>query len=164
MRKNSRIVFCVQGALIATLYVILTLISNSIGLASGVIQIRLSEALMVLPIFMPSAVPGLFIGCILSNILTGSIFLDVVFGSLATLIGAIFTRLLRNYPKFAILPPILSNTLIIPFILSYAYNFEGSLLYFALTVGIGEIISCGILGYFLAKSLSNLEQKLFNNE
>lgn len=138
-----------QAATIAALYVILTGIAQLFSLSSGVIQVRFSEALCILPCFTPAAVPGLFIGCLLSNILSGGVIWDVIFGSLATLIGAVGTRYLRRNRFLAVLPPILANTLIVPFVLSYAYAIPGSIPYFMLTVGAGEIISCGILGLCL---------------
>ena len=144
MKSKTR--YIARSAAIAALYLVLTYITSLFGLASGVIQVRFSEALTVLPALLPEAVPGLFVGCLLANVLTGSVALDVVFGSLATLIGAYGTYLLRRKPYFAALPPIISNTLIIPFVLAFVYKFDGSLWYFALTVGIGEIISCGIFG------------------
>lgn len=151
--KRKTTLFIVQSALIASIYVILTFLSNSLGLASGVIQLRLSEALTILPIYTSAAIPGLFVGCFLSNILTGCIFIDVIFGSVATLIGAIFTYWLRSKRVLAPIPPIISNTLIVPFVLSFAYKFEGSLLFFALTVGVGELLSCGALGLLLIKAI-----------
>jgi len=151
MKSKKR--FIIQSAVIAAIYVVLTLVSSIFGLSSGVIQVRFSEALTVLPAFTPAAIPGLFIGCILANLMTGSIVIDIIFGSLATLIGAIFTRLLKNHKPLAPIPPILSNALIIPFVLVYAYGIEGSIWYFILTVGIGEIISCGILGGLLMAAL-----------
>jgi len=141
------------GAIIAALYVVLTFLAQIMGLASGAIQVRFSEALCVLPIFTPAAVSGLFIGCLLSNLLAGGIVWDVIFGSLATLIGAFGTRRLRQRPYLAVIPPILANTLIIPFVLRYAYGISGSVPYFMLTVGIGEVMSCGILGILLYKSI-----------
>ena len=162
MKRTNNIRFLTQSAAIAGIYVVLTLISNLFGLASGVIQVRFSEALTILPAFMPSAIPGLFLGCLISNILAGSIALDIVFGSLATLIGAVFTRLLRNHKILAPLPPIISNTLIIPFILAFAYHFEGSVWYFMITVGLGEIISCGVLGCLLMLALRRFPDKFFN--
>ena len=138
-----------QGAIIATLYVILTGVSRLFGLDSGVIQVRFSEAMCILPIFTPAAIPGLFVGCLLSNILAGGIIWDVIFGSVATLLGAIGTRFLRKNRFLATLPPILANAIIVPFVLFYAYGIPGSIPYFMMTVGIGEIISCGILGLFL---------------
>ncbi|MCI5726018.1 MAG: QueT transporter family protein [Clostridium sp.] len=145
--------FIVKSAIIAALYIILTYLANVIGLANGVIQVRLSEILTILPVFTSAAIPGLTVGCVLSNILTGCAPLDVVFGSIATLIGAIGTYCLRNKEKLAAIPPILSNTIIVPFILSYVYAFEGSIGYFMITVGIGEIISCGILGMLFMYTL-----------
>ena len=145
------------GATIATLYVVLTGLSKLFGLDSGVIQVRFSEALCILPVFTPAAVPGLFIGCLLSNIMAGGIVWDVVFGSLATLIGAVGTRLLRKNRFLAVIPPIMANVLIIPFVLSYAYGFSGGIPYFMLTVGLGEVISCGIFGLFLYEALKKVK-------
>lgn len=144
------------AATIAALYVILTGIAKLFGLDSGVIQVRFSEALCILPCFTQAAVPGLFIGCLLSNILSGGIFWDVIFGSVATLLGAIGTRYFRRNPIIATLPPILANTIIIPFVLSYAYGIPGSIPYFMLTVGIGEVISCGVLGLCLHSALKKV--------
>lgn len=145
--------YLTNAAIIAAVYIVLTLLTNALGLANGAIQVRFSEALCILPMFTPAAIPGLFIGCMLSNIFTGCIFWDVVFGSLATLIGAVFTYNLRKYRKLAILPPIISNTVIVPFVLKFAYGLPAGLWYFIVTVGIGEILSCGILGSLLYRYL-----------
>lgn len=154
MKNRKKIRGIAVGAIIATMYVVLTYITNALGLANGAVQVRFSEALTILPLFTPYAIPGLFIGCLASNILTGCVITDIIFGSLATLIGAIGTYLLRKHPILATLPPILANTFIIPFVLMYAYNLDGALWYFFLTIFIGEVISCGILGYLLEKSLN----------
>ena len=146
---NSKTLYLTQGAIIAALYVILTLITNAAGLASGVIQVRISEALCILPIFTPAAVPGLLVGCLTSNVMTGFAPWDIVFGSLATLIGAYGSYLLRNHKLAAVIPPILANTLIIPWILHLVYQFPGSVLYFTATVFAGEFISIAILGTLL---------------
>ena len=153
MKTKSSALFVVQTAAVAAIYIVLTFLANALGLSSGAIQIRFSEALCVLPIFMPAAIPGLFVGCILANALTGSIVIDIIFGSIATLVGAIFTRKFKDNLFPAILSPILSNTIILPFVLKFAYSFEGSLVYFAVTIALGEIISCGFLGTILAKAL-----------
>jgi uncharacterized membrane protein len=130
-------------------------------LASGPIQIRLSEALTVLPVFTPAAIPGLFIGCILANFLTGSLVWDIVFGSLATLIGAVGTFFLRKKSKYlAVLPPIVSNMVIVPFVLQYVYGEEQMYWFLMLTVGIGEILSAGVCGLILHKTLT--KTKLFH--
>ena len=156
-KKNSILLLdLTQGAMIAALYVVLTFIANLAGLASGVIQVRLSEALTILPVFTAAAVPGLAVGCVLANLLTGCAIGDVVFGSLATLIGAVGTRLLRGQsPVLAVLPPILSNIIIVPLVLQRVYGVEDAYWYLAMTVGAGEIISCGVLGLLLYRSLKN---------
>ena len=152
-----------QAAIIAALYIVLTFFANALGLANYAVQIRFSESLTILPYFTKAAIPGLFIGCLLSNILTGCMPLDILFGSLATLIGACGTYALRKYKWLAPIPPILANTLIVPFVLAYVYKFEGSIPYFMITVGIGEIISCGVLGMILLFTLQKYAGKLFKN-
>jgi uncharacterized membrane protein len=159
--NNKKVLFLTQAALIAALYVVLTEISNIFGLASFAVQIRFSEALTILPYFMSSAVPGLFVGCILANLLTGCALWDIVFGSIATLMGAVITYLLRNKNKFlAPVAPILSNTIIVPFVLKYVYGMSGGLPYFFLTVFIGEVLSCGVLGMILLYSLEKHKKYL----
>ncbi len=158
--KNNKVLFISQGAIIAALYVALTHLSNMAGLASGAIQIRLSEALTILPVFTPAAIPGLFIGCLVSNLTTGCIPWDIVGGSMATLIGALGTYALRKYPYAASVPPILSNTIIVPFVLAYAYRFEGSIPYFMVTVGIGEVVCCGIMGMILMTALKKYSRQI----
>lgn len=147
-----------QAAIIAACYVVLTFIANSLGLASGAIQVRFSESLCVLPVFTPAAIPGLFIGCLISNILSGCVIFDIVFGSIATLIGAVFTYLLRRYKYLSVVPPIVSNTLIIPLVLKFAYGLPAGISYFMITVGIGEIISCGVLSTILMVYLKKYEK------
>lgn len=160
--KKKGTAYLAQAALIAALYVVLTLIANTLGLANYSIQVRISEALTILPIFTPAAIPGLFVGCLLSNIMTGCIIWDIIFGPIATLLGALGTYSLRKKSKWvATLPPILANTLIIPFVLAYAYHFSGSIPYFMATVGIGEILSCGVLGVLLAISLEKYKKQIF---
>jgi len=159
MKKRNHLV---HAAVIAALYVVLTMLANAFGLASHAIQIRLSEALTILPLFTPAAIPGLYIGCILSNILTGCMLQDIIFGSLATLVGALGTYALRRRSLYlAPLPPILANTLIVPYILSLVYRFEGSIPFFMLTVGLGEIISCGVLGILLYRILFPHREHIF---
>ncbi len=159
--KKRNILFLTQAAMIAAIYVVLTLFIQAFGLANGAIQIRVSEALTILPFFTPAAIPGLFIGCLLSNILTGCAIWDIIFGSLATLIGAVGTYYLRKQKWFAPLPPIVANTLIIPFVLKYAYGFSGGIPFFMLTIGIGEILSCGVLGMLLLFALSKYRHVIF---
>ena len=122
------------GGAIAALYVVLTLVANAFGLASGAIQVRLSEALTILPCFTAAAIPGLTVGCVLANLITGCALWDVVFGSLATLIGAAGTYLLRKKPLLAWIPPVLSNAIIVPIVLQKVYGVPDSFWYLMLTV------------------------------
>lgn len=141
------------GGIVAALYVALTYAAAALGLASGVIQFRLSEALCILPVFTPAAIPGLTVGCLLANLLTGCAAWDVVFGTLATLIGAVGTWLLRRNRFLACIPPIASNMIIIPFVLQYVYGAPESYFFLMLTVGVGEIVCVGILGQMLYQAL-----------
>lgn len=179
MKKNKQIsLYTARGAIIAALYVVLTMLAAAMQLSSGVIQLRISEALCVLPIFLPEAVPGLFVGCLISNLLSytvsstmlaGGVIWDIIFGSIATLIGAIGARMLRHLPKKLIwlstVPTILSNMIIVPLVLLYALKLEGGFLFFAITVGIGEIICAGVGGtalfYILDKHKSQWLKRLY---
>ena len=148
-----------EAALIAALYVALTLMFEPISF--GPIQFRISEMFCVLPYFTPAAVPGLFAGCLLGNILGGAMLPDIVFGSLATLVGAVGSYMLRGNKYFVCIPPILANMAIIPPVLKYAYNFEGALSYFIITVGIGEILAVGVIGNILLSILEKYKGRLF---
>ena len=156
--KNSNVQKIAIGGVIAALYVVLTMVAAAFGLASGAIQVRLSEALTILPVLTPAAVPGLTVECILANIVTGCLPWDVVFGSLATLIGAVGTRLLRKNPYIAWIPPVVSNMVIVPIVLQKVYGVEDAWWYLMLTVGAGEVISCGILGLLLYHSVKHIPQ------
>lgn len=161
MRKKTR--FLTQSALVAALYAVLTIVSNAMGIASGVIQVRLSEALTVLPAFTGAGVPGLFVGCFVANLLTGASVWDIVFGSIATLLGALGTHYLGRKCYAAPIFPILANTLVIPFVLKNAYiGVNESYPFLFLTIFLGEFISCGILGVMLFKSLK--KAKLFEKQ
>ena len=154
MKRNVRRVtgstrYVTRGAMIAALYVGMCYVSTIFGLSSGAIQFRIAEALCILPIFMPEAIPGLFIGCVLSNIISGCVFWDIVFGGIATLIGAVGAYMLRGVPEklkwIATLPNFVANTVIVPFVLMYAYGLEDGFFPLALSVGIGEVV-CGVIG------------------
>ena len=153
----------VTGAIIAALYVVLTFLANAFGLASGVIQVRISEALNVLVCFTGAAVPGVTVGCLLANLLTGGIVMDVIFGTLASFIGAFGGYLLRKNRLLALLCPILSNTLIVPFVLKFAYGVPDALWFLFGSVAVGEVISCGILGFLLGHVLDRYgKNRLFH--
>ena len=147
-KKNISIYMIVHAAAIAAIYVVLTLVFAPISY--GVMQIRIAEALTILPLFTPEAVPGLFIGCLIANILGGGVMIDVIFGSLATLLGAVFGYLLRFNRWLVPIPAVLSNTLIIPFILFYGYGVKMSIPVMMGYIAVGEIVGCYVLGEMLA--------------
>ena len=149
---SKAVTFIVYGGLIAAVYVALTVIF--VPISFGPIQFRISELLCILPFFTPAAIPGLFIGCLLGNIFGGAILWDIIFGSLATLIGALGSYLIRKHKWAVCVPPILANTLIVPFVLSYAYQVPDSLPFLFATVAIGEILAIGVLGNLLLAALS----------
>ena len=168
MKKKSNIMSLVTAAMIAALYVVLSFVSNAFGLASGAIQIRISEALTILPYFTASAIPGVTIGCILFNLLSGAALLDVIFGGLASLIGAVGSWFIGktarkfSWMKYLVaVPPVLANAFIVPWVLKTAYGLTDAYWYLVLTVGIGEIISCGILGMLLMTALMPIRNVLF---
>lgn len=158
---NKKVLLMVQAAMIAAIYVVLTFVANAFGLANYAVQVRFSEALTILPFFTPAAIPGLFIGCLLSNILTGCALPDIIFGSLATLTGAFFTYKLRRYKWLAPVPPIIANMIVIPPVLLYAYGIR-PLWFSVITVTAGEIISCGVLGMLLLLALEKYRNRIFN--
>jgi len=161
--NNKKIIYLCEASLIAALYIVLTYLANMLGLANNAIQVRFSEALTILPYFAQSSIPGLFVGCLLSNILTGCALPDIIFGSLATLIGAVGTYLLRKKNKYlSPLPPIVANAIIVPLLLKYAYGVE-PLWFSFVTVTAGEIISCGILGIILLNALYKHKNTIFKS-
>jgi uncharacterized membrane protein len=166
--RNKSVTYVVQAAVIAALYVVLTLLANALGLSSYSIQVRFSEALCILPFFTPAAIPGLWIGCLTANLMTGAIIWDIVFGSIATLIGAVGTYLLRKHKFACTLPPVIANMVIVPWVLRYGYGFktvyngvDWSIPFNVVTVGIGEIISVCILGSLLLKVLNKYCNVIF---
>ncbi len=169
-KTKRHVVFICQAGIIAALYAVLTIVSAYFGLASREIQVRLSEALSVLPLFTPAAIPGLFVGCIVSNLITGCMPLDVVFGSLATLLGAVGAYIIglaarkKNSAFLKVLVPfpnVLANVLIVPWVLKLVYQADGVVPYFMLTVGIGELISGVALGLPLLFMLDKHKKHIF---
>ena len=168
--RNKKVLFMVQAAMIAAIYVVMTCLIQVFNLASGAIQVRISEALTVLPYFTPAAVPGLSIGCLIANLVTGAPVYDVVFGSIATFAGAVGTYLLRKHKFLCTLAPVAANMLIIPVVLRYGYGLvmefggrDWSIPFYMLTVGIGEVICCCVLGVILRKALEPLRHVLFGD-
>ena len=169
-KTKKQILFICQAGIITALYTVLTLVSAAFGLASHEIQVRISEALSVLPLFTPAAIPGLTLGCMVSNLITGCMPLDVVFGTTATLLGAVLAFLIgiaarktgSTFLKVLIpFPNVIANTLIVPWVLKLVYGIEGAIPYFMLTVGIGEIISCVVLGLPLLFVLDKRKNHIF---
>ena len=167
--RNKNVTFMVQAAIIAALYVVLTFVANALGLASHTIQVRFSAALCILPFFTPAAIPGLWIGCLIANLATGAVIWDIIFGSIATLLGAIGTYLLRRHKFLCTLPPVIANMIIVPFILVYGYgiprvylkNVDVTIIFNAMTVGIGEVISVCVLGSILLNVLNKYKDTIF---
>lgn len=158
-KSDEKVIHMVQAAMIAAVYVALTLPIQPI--AYGPIQFRVSEALTILPYFTSAAIPGVTIGCFLSNILMGAPLPDIIFGTLATLIGTIFSRMLRRQKFLVCIPPILSNALIIPWVLKFAYEFEDAVPFMMLTVGAGEVLAAGVLGTMLLLALERCKNMVF---
>lgn len=162
--KQTKTRFIAQAGITAAMYVVFTYISALLGISSGVIQCRLSEALCILPAFFPAAVPGLFAGCLISNLITGAVAADIIFGSAATLIGAIGTYALSKKFKnsaLLLLPPIASNTVIVPIVLKYAYGVNDAVWFIVLTVFAGEVLSAGVLGTLLHTALKKHAESIF---
>ena len=159
--------FITQSAIIAAIYVVLTSLLSSINLASGFIQCRISEALCIVPIFTSAGIPGLTIGCFLSNIINGFIsgsgfnVIDIVFGTIATASGALLTYLFRNKRLLAIASPIITNTLIIPFVLKFSYHLENAFILIVISIFLGELLSVGVFGTLLLKILDKYKDQLF---
>lgn len=157
--KNKGVLFMTQAAMIAAIYVVLTVVFAPFSF--GEVQVRIAEALTILPFFTGAAIPGLFIGCVIGNILGGAILPDIIFGSLATLIGACTTYLLRSHKFLAPVGPIVANTIVVPFILRYGYSILLPIPVMMLSVGIGEVISCGVLGMVLLFALNKYSHLIF---
>ncbi|WP_101698067.1 QueT transporter family protein [Clostridium minihomine] len=168
---SRRTVFLVQGAMIAAFYVVLTILSSAMGLAYGPVQFRLSEALTILPAFTPAAIPGLAIGCLLSNL--GSPFgvVDIVCGTGASLLAAVMSYQLRRFrlgglPVLSAVPPVLCNAVVVgaelAFFLPSGFSMAGFLAA-ALSVGAGQLVILAVLGLPLAAVLekTGAAQKFF---
>ena len=160
-KDRSKIRMIAYGGIIAALYAVLTIAFEPISY--GEVQLRVSEALTILPMFTPAAIPGLFIGCVLANILGGGVIWDVIFGSIATLIGAVFSYMLRKNRWLVPIPAVLSNTVIIPLVLRFGYGFT-DIPYLLQVVYIfaGEVAGCYILGELLAAVLLPHRDRIFS--
>ena len=179
--KQKSVLFISQAAVIAALYVVLSMLSEAVGLCSGVIQCRISEALTILPAFFAPAIPGLYVGCLLTNLISSGTIWDIIFGPVATLIGALGTWLIgravrtralskasskssaKAIPVLRIviltimfaLPPIIANGVIIPPVLKFGLGLDDAFWFIVVTVTAGEIIACGVFGGLLLSALLN---------
>ncbi len=159
--KNSKVTFITEAAVIAALYAVLVLVFSFSSF--GPIQFRIAEALTILPYFTPAAIPGLTIGCFLSALLAGADILDIVFGSLATLIAAVLSYKLRKHKFLVPIPPILANAVIIPWVLRFAYGEAQPIPLMMLSVGAGELLAAGVFGTILLLALSRVKHVIFRN-
>ncbi len=158
-RTDSNIRFLCRTSLIAALYVLLTSISAAVGLSSGPVQLRLSEALCFFAVFTPAAVPGVALGCFVSNILTACPLWDIVLGTLASLIGMIGCRALRKFPYLAAALYALANIVAIPLLQAYVYSVEEALPLLFLFAAVGELLAvygAGVPIYLTLKKHENL--------
>ncbi|UZQ86760.1 QueT transporter family protein [Thermoclostridium stercorarium] len=149
---NNKVLYIARAALIAAIYTVVTVLVAPY--AYGIFQFRVSEAMTVLPAVMSSAIPGLFVGCLVSNIIGGYGPIDIIFGSLTTLIAAIFSRQLRKYPWLVPLPPVIFNAVIVGGYLHFLYFKDTPLLACMGWVGLGELLACYALGYPLLTLLT----------
>jgi len=139
----------VVGAMVAALYVALTLVLQAISF--GAVQLRVAEAMTLLPVLFPESIPGLFIGCLVANLVGGYGLTDIVFGSLATLVSALLTWKLRKNLWLAALPPVLINAVVVGVMLHFVAN--APLFLTMLTVGGGQALSVYVLGIPLVTAL-----------
>ena len=160
------------SALIAAFYAVFTLSSSALGLAYGPIQFRISEALTVLPVFTPAAIPGLVIGCILGNLTSPYGLFDICFGTAATLLAALCTYWLRNckiknLPLLSFLMPALFNAFIVGAEITFWFDTTSAKWlafgYNALTVGLGELAVCFGLGLPLYIIVNKYKGLFFKN-
>ncbi len=166
--KKNKVQFLTQSAIIAAMYAVLTIVAMMMNLAFGSVQFRFSEALTILPVFTPAAIPGLSIGCFIANLSSPFGMVDWIFGTLASLLSALLTYYFRNIkikglPILSFLAPVILNALIIGFEITCisadgifnVANFSLPIFYsIALSVGIGQLAMCVGLGvplYLLMK-------------
>ncbi len=160
-KKTGR--FIIQTLVIAVLYFVLTFIANEFQLANGLnFQLRISEALTVLPYYTPAAIPGLFIGCLSANNAMNLPMSDVIYGSVATLVSAIISYLIRKKKFLVPIPPIVINAFAVPAIYAFLLGFDEPPFWRSvIMVGLGEAVTCGVLGIALMLGLEDYKDKLF---
>ena len=149
--EKAKLRYMIKAAVIATVYAVITYLFRPISY--GVIQVRVSEALTLLPLIEPAAIPGLFLGCLIANILGGMGLWDIYLGSLITLVSAYITSKMPN-PVLGALPPIVFNSIGVAFYLSLLFHMPYWVT--ALYIGVGQLVSVAVLGiplyYFIQKT------------
>ena len=159
--SNQKTVFITQAAVIAAIYTVLVLIFKFSSF--GPVQFRIAEALTILPYFTPAAIPGVTLGCFFSAVFTGAHVLDMVFGSLATLVAAVLSYQLRRFKFLVPIPPIVVNALVIPFVLKAAYGETELIPIMMVSIGIGQLVAAGVLGMVLMFALDKVKHVIFRN-
>ena len=149
------------AAMVAALYAVMSYFAHIFGLAYGPVQFRFAEALTVLPFLFPAAAPGLFVGCLIANLLSPYGALDIVFGSLATLLAALWTMKMPG-KWLAPLPPVICNVVIVSGVIAFqeartGAAFLAAYLFNAVTIGLGEAVVCYGLGLLLLRTLPNIK-------
>ncbi len=158
---SKKTTFITEAAVIAAIYVVITFIFQPISF--GPVQLRAAEALTILPYFTSAAIPGIGIGCLLSNILSGADMIDIIFGSLASLFAAFLSYKLRGNKFLVPIPPIVVNAIVVSFILKFAYFEANSIPFMMLTVGVGQVLAAGVLGMILLFALDKVQHIIFKN-
>lgn len=158
---NKDVKYLVKAGAIASLYVVLVLVFSFSSF--GPIQFRVAEALTILPFFTSAAIPGLFVGCLIANILGGAIIWDTIFGSLATLLAAYLSYKLRKKTWLVPIPPILINSVVVGILLKYAYGIPDGLMLLMGSVFLGQFVAVFGLGMILLNALKPLK-KLIGDE
>ena len=159
--KQRKTQFLTEAAIIAAIYTVLVFIFQ--WSSFGPVQFRIAEALTILPYFTPAAIPGVTIGCFLSAVFAGADVLDMVFGSLATLVAALLSYSLRRYKYLVPIPPIVVNALVIPWVLKAAYGEAQPIPLMMLSIGISQLLAAGVLGMILLLALERIRYIIFKN-
>lgn len=161
---SKKTLFLTQAAVIAAIYFVLFKVFEPFGYSD--VQVRIAEALTILPYFTPAAIPGVTIGCFLSNLLgpAPNVY-DIVFGTLATLIASILSYKLGKNKYLVPLPPIIVNAIMIPWVIKMANSLPvSSIPVMMLTIGIGQVLSAGALGMVLLFALDKVKHFIFRND
>ncbi|MDH8676566.1 QueT transporter family protein [Fusibacter bizertensis] len=159
---NRNVNYVVKAGVIAALYVVLVMVFSFSSF--GPIQFRIAEALTILPYFTSAAIPGVFVGCLIANIVGGAVIWDIIFGSLATLLAAYLSYKLRKKAWLVTVPPILINTIVVGFLLKLAYGIPDGLLVLMGGVLMGELVSVFGIGMILLNALKPVSKFIVDKE